>query len=130
MKINQGGFTIVEVLVAVVVLAIGVVALAGSSAMVTRMVGRGKTSTYAAQVAARRLEALRSLAASTATPCTAAGFVNGSRVAADSTGNVAESWVVQNGPTLSTRQVTVTVTYKVPNGTRTETISTLVPCVS
>ena len=42
---QRGGFTLVEVLIAVIVLGIGVTALVGSSALVTRMVGRGKSET-------------------------------------------------------------------------------------
>jgi prepilin-type N-terminal cleavage/methylation domain-containing protein len=127
---NERGFTIVEVLVAVLVLSIGIMALVGSSALVTRMVGRGKTSTVAAQVAARRLERLRSLAASTATPCTHVGFVSGSESTPDN--NVTESWVVVAGNTGWTRRATVYVTYKVPGGvgTKTDTVTTFIPCAS
>ena len=47
----KAGFTLVEVLIAVIVSELGVTALVGSSAMVTRMVGRGKMTTLAAQAA-------------------------------------------------------------------------------
>jgi prepilin-type N-terminal cleavage/methylation domain-containing protein len=127
---NERGFTIVEVLVAVLVLSIGIVALVGSSALVTRMVGRGKTSTVAAQVAARRLEWLRSLAASSATPCTHAEFATGST--SDVEHGVTESWFVAAGNTSWTRRVTVYATYKVPggSGTKTDTVTTFIPCAS
>ena len=49
MKQSSAGFSLVEVLVAIVVLGIGIVAMVGSSAMVTRMIGRGKVETRAAQ---------------------------------------------------------------------------------
>ena len=131
MRANRGGFTIVEVLVAVLVLSIGIVGLAASSGMVTRMVGRGKTSTFAAQVAARRLERLRALAASTASPCTAAGFASGTKSTPDAGEYVTERWVVAAGVTSATRKVSVYVTYKTPRGgTRTDTVSTIVPCLS
>ena len=39
---SEPGFTLVEVAIALVVLAVGVLALAGSSAMVTRMIGHGR----------------------------------------------------------------------------------------
>ncbi|MBA3344628.1 MAG: prepilin-type N-terminal cleavage/methylation domain-containing protein, partial [Gemmatimonadales bacterium] len=42
MKRAPAGFTLVEVLVAVVVLGVGIVALAGASAMATRMIGQGQ----------------------------------------------------------------------------------------
>ena len=60
------GFTLVEVLVALVLLTVGVMALLGSSAMVSRMIGKGRGSTIAVQVATARLERLRRIAASIA----------------------------------------------------------------
>jgi prepilin-type N-terminal cleavage/methylation domain-containing protein len=66
-KQARSGFTIIEVLVAVTILAVGVVALAGSSAAVTRMIGRGKIDTRAAQLATQQVEAMR-LAAYSTTP--------------------------------------------------------------
>ena len=47
MKRSTAGFTIAEVLVAIVVLSVGVVAMPGSSALVTRMIGRGQRATRA-----------------------------------------------------------------------------------
>ena len=91
MKRSASGFTLVEVLVAIVVLGIGIVALVGSSAMVTRMIGRGKVETLAAQAASRRVEILRLAANSTTPRCTAAGFANGGPVTAN---GVTESWTV------------------------------------
>ena len=46
---NAQGFTIIEVLVAVLVLTVGVTALVGSAGMVTRMIGQGKRTTQATQ---------------------------------------------------------------------------------
>jgi prepilin-type N-terminal cleavage/methylation domain-containing protein len=53
------GFTLVEVVVAILVLTIGLLGLAGSAVLVSRMIARGQRA--AAQVAfvARRLEMLR-----------------------------------------------------------------------
>ena len=52
MSQREGGFTIIEVLVAVVILGFGIVALVGSSGVVTRMIGQGKRTTNAASVSA------------------------------------------------------------------------------
>jgi prepilin-type N-terminal cleavage/methylation domain-containing protein len=52
-RVNEGGFTVIEVIVAVLVLTIGVTALVGSSALVTRQVGRGRIVTIANQRAAQ-----------------------------------------------------------------------------
>jgi prepilin-type N-terminal cleavage/methylation domain-containing protein len=123
MKHSSSGFTLVEVLVAIVVLGIGIVALVGSSAMVTRMIGRGKVETRAAQVASRRLETLRLAAYSTSPRCTAAGFANGGPV---STSNVTESWVVPAAGRV--RTVQVNVSYRTVQGARTASLQTRIEC--
>ncbi len=56
---REQGFTIVEVIVAIMVLTVGLLALVTSAALVTRMIGRGQRSAVAAQYAQRRLEMLR-----------------------------------------------------------------------
>lgn len=55
------GFTIIELMIAIVVLSIGVLGLAGTSAMVSRMIGGAAQQTIAANVAAGRFEKMRSL---------------------------------------------------------------------
>jgi prepilin-type N-terminal cleavage/methylation domain-containing protein len=123
MKRSSAGFSLVEVLVAIVVLGVGIVALVGSSAMVTRMIGRGKVETRAAQVASRRLETLRLAAYSTSPRCTAAGFASGGPV---TTSNVTESWVV---PAVGkVRSVQVNVTYRTVQGSRTASLQTRIEC--
>jgi Tfp pilus assembly protein PilV len=110
------GFTIVEGMVAKVVLSVGVLALVGSSGMVTRMIGRGKGSTRAAQTAVRRFEILRQLSTSTATPCTSPSLVSGGPVKTVESGNtITESWTVT--PNGNLRDITVTVSYPTARGT-------------
>jgi prepilin-type N-terminal cleavage/methylation domain-containing protein len=116
------GLTLIEVLVAIVVLGIGIVALAGGSSMVTRMIGRGKVETRAAQVASRRMEALR-LAAASSPRCTAAAFSNGGPAIHD---GVTESWVVPVAGKL--RLVRVTVTYLTVQGLRSAALETGIEC--
>jgi prepilin-type N-terminal cleavage/methylation domain-containing protein len=60
--LGQTGFTIVELIIALVVLTIGLLGLVGTSALVTRMVARGQRSAMAALHAAQRLERLRASA--------------------------------------------------------------------
>jgi type IV pilus assembly protein PilV len=119
---SEGGFTIVEVMVAMIVLSIGVVALVGSAGKVNRMIGRGKWSTFASQVAQHRLDRLRALAASTGTPCTAAGFASNSVVSQ----KITETWQVPASGT--SRLVRVIVSYPVPGGTKSDTVSTRISC--
>jgi prepilin-type N-terminal cleavage/methylation domain-containing protein len=125
-KRSRAGFTIVEVLVAVTVLGVGITALVGSSAMVTRMIGRGQKATRAAQIASQRLEKLRLIAYSTSPKCTA--LANGN-AAAGSMGvsGVSETWVVvANG---KQRTITETVSYKTALGqTHNEVLTTVIEC--
>ena len=53
------GFTLVELLVAVLVLTVGLLGLTGSAVLVSRMIARSQRSTAHAAFAARRLEMLR-----------------------------------------------------------------------
>jgi prepilin-type N-terminal cleavage/methylation domain-containing protein len=122
-KHSESGFTLVEVLVAIVVMAVGVIALAGSTAMVTRMIGRGKVDTRVAQVASRRLETLRLAAASTTPRCTAAGFANGGPVSAD---GITETWTVPAAGKV--RSIQVNVSYRTVRGPRTASVLTRIEC--
>jgi len=122
-KHSDSGFTLVEVLVAIVILAVGVIALAGSTAMVTRMIGRGKVETRVAQRASQRLEALRLSAASTTPRCTAGTFVSGGPVTSN---GLTESWTVPAAGKV--RSVQVTVTYRTARGPRTATLQTRIEC--
>ena len=117
------GFTIVEVLVAMMVLSVGVLALVSSSALVTRMVGTGQHVTRATQVAERRLETLRQSARSTAVPCTNVPAGNGNAT----TDGMLETWSV----TVSgqARNLVANVTYNVSRGTRTVTLRTMISCL-
>jgi prepilin-type N-terminal cleavage/methylation domain-containing protein len=123
-KRATAGFTLVEVLVAVVVLAIGIIAMAGTSGAAARMIGRGKMSTRAGQRATRKMEELRLAAYSTSPRCTAAGFASGGPV---TTEGVTRSWVVPT--TGKVRNVQVTVSFKTTRGnTHTDVLNTLIEC--
>ena len=114
---DERGFTIVEVLVAVIVLVIGVVALVASSASSTRMIGRGRSSTRAVQAATARMEIIRANAYRTSPDCTA--LANGSDSA--STG-VVTTWTITG--TGTPRTVRVISTYRVPGRSRADTLTT------
>lgn len=117
------GFTLIEVLVALVLLTMGVMALVGSSAMVSRMIGRGRGSTVAVQVATARLERLRRVAASTSPRCTSPQFVSDSTA----TAGVSERWIVDTAAGLS-RRVSVIIAYRDPRGLVRDTLRTIVLC--
>lgn len=124
MKQPTGGFTLVEVLIAVMMLGVGVVAMAGSSAAVTRMISRGQMATRASQVASQRLEALRLLAYSTDPRCTSGQFAGGT---ATNPIGVKEKWVIVASG--SSRTITDSVTYNTGRGrTHTDALTTVIEC--
>jgi prepilin-type N-terminal cleavage/methylation domain-containing protein len=119
----SSGFTLLEVLVAVVLLAVGILALTGSSAVINRMIGRGKVETQAAMAAARRMEALRLLAHSTTPRCTASEFASGGPALE---GGLLASWTVP--PTGAVRRIRVQVTYVTLRGPRSAVLETSIAC--
>ncbi len=126
MKRATAGFTLVEILVAVVVLGVGITALAGSSALVTRMIGRGQRATRAAEVAAQRLEKLRLYANATTPRCTHAQFAAGGP--AVSPYGVTETWTIAVTG-AKTRTLTETVSYPTVKGqTHTDVLTTIIQC--
>ena len=122
---RRNGFTMVEIMVALVLLTVGVMALVGSSAMISRMIGKGRGSTIAVQVATARLERLRRVASSTTPRCTSPEFTTDSAT----TAGVAERWVVSppSGGGLS-RRVSVVLTYRDTRGLVRDTIHTALLC--
>jgi len=56
---SEGGFTIIEVMIAVVILTVGLLGLTTTSGLVTRMIGRGQRSELAALLAMQRMEQAR-----------------------------------------------------------------------
>jgi len=102
---SHSGFTVVEVLVAIVIMALGVLGLAGTASSVSRLIGGGAQQTLAANVAMSRFEQLRS----TACASMAAGTAT--------TRGMTEHWIVSaSGTSLYT--ATDTVKYKAAGGRR------------
>jgi type IV pilus assembly protein PilV len=120
---KTSGFTLIEVMVAIVILSIGLLALAGATANVSKMVGYGKWATAASQVATRRLETIRQIANSTNPTCTSGALVSGGPMAA---GRMTESWNISG--TGGMRQVLITVTYPRAHRMVTDTVATLLKC--
>jgi prepilin-type N-terminal cleavage/methylation domain-containing protein len=56
---NRRGFTIIEIMIAIVVLTVGVLGMVTTAALVTRMIARGQRSAAASAFAARRVERMR-----------------------------------------------------------------------
>ncbi|HSC32079.1 MAG TPA: prepilin-type N-terminal cleavage/methylation domain-containing protein [Gemmatimonadaceae bacterium] len=100
---NNRGFTIVEVLVAIVIMAIGVLGLAGTAASVSRLIGGGAQQTIAANVAISRFEQMRSTTCASVTSGTA------------TTRGMTEHWHVKS-IAASVDSVTDSVTYTAAGG--------------
>ena len=112
---SRGGFTIVELIVAIMVFSIGVLGLAATTATVARLMGSASRQTIAAAVAQSRIEKLR------ATSC--ASLASGS----ETVRGVTSTWSV----VVATRgdSVTETVTFPIGRGrTRTRVYKTMVTC--
>jgi prepilin-type N-terminal cleavage/methylation domain-containing protein len=120
----EQGFTLVEVLLAIIVLSVGVMALVGSSALATRMIGGSKESSVVAQVASARGELLRTYAAQTTPGCGNASVANGTAT----TAGVSESWQLGGAAGDPTRDVVMTFTYQTPRGQRSVTSTITLYC--
>ncbi len=114
----------VEVLVAIIILTVGVLALAGTSALSTRMIGQGRRTSNAVQVATRRIELLRQVANTTNPRCTA--LANGTATAP---GRMTESWQVTATAGGQGRTVLEIVTYPTNRGMLTDTVLTIIHCL-
>lgn len=125
---NTRGFTLLEVMIAVIILGLGITALAGGSMLVTRQVGRGKVVTVATQLATQKMDSLRMLAARVdggGNRCTHGGFVTGGP---STVRGVTLNWRVLNGSAPRTRNVAVSAAYSTIRGVKTIVLNTQVGC--
>ena len=113
---NHEGFTIVEVVVAILILTVGLLALAHTAGAVTRMVGQGQRFTYASNLANERFEILRSQRC----PSMSAG--------SESRGSYSLTWAVTATGGGGGNEVIVNVTSPTGRGNRTDIFRTVIPC--
>ena len=123
---SRSGFTIVEVLIAIVMLSVGVLALASSSGAITRMMNFGRMKTDATAIAQSVLDSLRYVAAATPTKCTA--LASGSQSTAPKRG-FSTSWNVTTSGTGTSRDITVTVNYRIGSQVKSEILTTSMFCL-
>jgi prepilin-type N-terminal cleavage/methylation domain-containing protein len=122
---GRGGFTLIEVLVAIVILAIGLLAMAATSGAITTTLTGSRVATTATQRSNQIMEQLRLAARSTTIPCTSGAFV--SSATATVVQGVTLTWTVPGTGAL--RRVQVIATYPVGRGrTRTDTLVTMIGC--
>jgi prepilin-type N-terminal cleavage/methylation domain-containing protein len=108
------GFTLVEVVVAILVLAVGVLALAGTTAVTVRRMSQSGRLAAAASVARSRAES------SFSQSCTA--VTSGS----ERLFNLSSEWSASVG--MVATDLTHTVTFAAPRGDHTDSFLTAAPC--
>lgn len=120
---SNGGFTIIEIIIAIIVLTVGVLGMVTTAALVTRMIARGQRSAEASTFAARRLERMRVAA------CIDAQRVNGSEtLSRGSTVVSTNTWTFTDLGNQNYR-LKVTSTYKTTqNKMRSDSTETTISC--
>jgi type IV pilus assembly protein PilV len=108
----RAGFTVVEVLMAVTILGIGLLALAGLGATSMRAVRGGSMQTVAAAVTQSRFDSLASVPCDQIAPANSSTIVRG----VATTRGVTESWTAQR--VASGNMVRVTDVVRVPGRTQ------------
>jgi len=113
---NRSGFTIVEVLVAVMILTVGILGLATTAGLVTRMISQGQRYTEASTLANERFEILRGERC----PAVASG--------SETRDAYSIAWTVTNVNGGRAREIAVTVTSPTGRGNRTDAFTTTKVC--
>jgi len=114
---NRNGFTIIEVVVAIMIFSVGILGLVATAASVTRMVGRSQQYNMAASLAQQRVEILR------ATVCTSIASGSGT------SGNYSLAWTVSNAAgSGGGKQVVIVVTSPTAKGSKTDTFTSIISC--
>lgn len=121
MRDSERGFTLVEVLVAVVILSVGLLAVAAGSALVFRMLGQGKRTTRVSAVMVQQMETLRRQANATDPRCT--GLAAGT---ATPLPGYTSTWTVTT--VGNTRQIRLIVQYPTTGGTDADTLFGVLEC--
>lgn len=124
---RTSGFTIPEVLVAVVILSVGILAMIGTSAATQKMIGRARRTTTATQISEGVIDSLRLKSNEDLIACT--------QLAANTTGytlqGVLVKWEVDarvaSGNT-GYRVVRVIAQYNAVGRTLRDTLTTMIKC--
>ena len=120
---NRRGFTIVEVVVAMMIMTIAVLALASSSGLVSKMMMRGHNAEMAASFAMRRIDQLRM------TGCAARSSGADTLFRGTSNWSAINSWVWTDAG-KSVYRVKVTTSYRSSGGvTGTNISESSISCV-
>lgn len=113
-KESRAGFTLIEVIVAIVMLATGALALAGSAAVTVRRMAEAAHRSAAVAMARSRAES------SLASPCLS--LASGS----ETTRGIRSDWVV--AVSSASAELTQRVSYPTARGERSDDFITAAPC--
>ena len=114
---NRRGFTIVEIVVAIVVLSVGLLGLVTTAALVSRMIAQGQRYSLASTLANRRLEKLSAVRCS--------GMSNG----ADTVGRIVVTWTVSDVNSGGGKKIVMTVVTPTGRGNHTDLFTSTVACL-
>ncbi|MEK7401999.1 MAG: prepilin-type N-terminal cleavage/methylation domain-containing protein [Gemmatimonadota bacterium] len=112
------GVTLIELLVAMSILSIGLMAIAGVSGSITRSLGESRNETLAATAAMARFEKVAG------TQCSSLTLGSVTEVTSR---NVTERYIVTDEGN-NTRRIIDSVSWKTRRGTRVAAFTTLMPC--
>jgi prepilin-type N-terminal cleavage/methylation domain-containing protein len=121
MRRATAGFTLLEVLIALLLLSIGLLGFAGSLGPISSLAGQGKIQGRAAWVLASRISRLRSEVIAGAPGCVipAAG-------SAQHPSGLDESW--ESSLSTNIVELRMVTRLRLPRGIRAETLVTRIPC--
>ena len=112
---SERGFTLAELMVAVVIFSIGLLAMAGTAGVIVTTLTSTQSRTIAAGVAESRFERIRTT--------TCASRASGSAT----TRGIAETWTLSHLPRAED-DVTVSVSFLSNHQSRTEMFRSILPC--
>lgn len=112
------GVTLIELLIAMSILSIGLMAIAGVSGSITRSLGESRNETLAATAAMARFEMIAGLQCSALTLNTTTEVISR---------NVKERYRITDEGN-NTRRIVDTVSWVTRRGTRVAAFTTLLPC--
>lgn len=111
------GMTLIELMVAMVILGVGMLGMAGLSLTVTRQFGTGARQADAALVVQSRIDSISTVSCQTLAP---SGPVSGTTV----TRGITEKWTITDGNDIKT--IVDTVTFK--GRTKPLVYQSIIPC--
>jgi Tfp pilus assembly protein PilV len=114
---RRRGLTLVEILIAIIMLTVGVMGLLGSTAAVAKQMGGGVRQTVAATIAQARIDSLTSLSCAS---LTLAGVASGTSTKR----GIAEKWTVTDGKNVKNIAVEITI----PRRATKLLYTTVIPC--